>query len=161
NNDPQTLHFVAVSSTDRDQTAQPWLVWGATPGSFTTTGNPANLHFVLPGLFSTEPVTVRNLGTGPLRFKEGASSRLGAPNSPAVITKMLVPVEDGDTTRQLDSHGVKDIVFGVHNNGADTDVTVTHTMGTNDPNPAHEVDLTIDIRRTNFPPPPLGGPCHQ
>ena len=166
NNDPETLHFVAVSSTDPDQTHQPWMVWGATLGSFTTDTNPADLTFALPQLASTHPVAVRNLGTKALTFAEHAGVSIGPDDSPAVITAMH---------DQIDPHGVADIVFGVHANGADADVTVTHTMSSNDER--HTVNLTISVSRTNFPPPPPprcnvchcagyqpndpGGPCQQ
>jgi hypothetical protein len=170
NNDPQTLHFVAVSSTDPDQTLQPWMVWGATPGSFTTVTNPDDLNFALPQRTSTHSVTVRNLGTEALTFAEQAGVSIGPPtDSPAVIITM---------PSQIDPHGVAAIVFGVHTLGADAEVTVSHTMATNDQR--HTAILSIHVSRTNFPPPPPpppppcnidhcdgylpnspGGPCQQ
>ncbi|KJS52892.1 hypothetical protein VM98_28550 [Streptomyces rubellomurinus subsp. indigoferus] len=157
NNDPQTLHFVAISSTDPDQTLQPWMVWGATPGNFTAAGDPNELHVFLPGLFTTHAVTVRNLGTAPLVFDEKAGESIGGPDSPAVMAALPART-DPDHHPLIAPHGVDQIVFGVHHNGADADTTVTHTVQANDER--HQAQLTILVKRTNYPPPSPGAPCN-
>ena len=155
NNDPQTLHFVSISSTNAAETRQPWMIWGATRNSFTTSGNPDDLNFTLQALHSTHSVTVRNLGTRPLRFAETAGIPIGAPDSPAEIQRLP---SSNDNNPQIDIHGVDDIVFGIHQNGADSTVTITHTMRADDPR--HTANLTITVKRTNFPPPPPEAPCN-
>ena len=142
NNDSQTLYFVAVSSTDADQTFQPWMVWGATKGTIGTAENPDDFRFSLQSKSDTHAVAVRNLGTGPLVFFDSAGP-IGGHDSPAVIS--AIP-------HQIEPHGIQDVVFGVHPNGADADATVEHTMTTSDPR--HTAELTIFVSRTNFPPPP-------
>ncbi|MFB7510986.1 hypothetical protein, partial [Streptomyces broussonetiae] len=146
-----TLSFAAISSTDPDQTLQPWMVWGATPGNFAATGDPKELSIDLPGLFETHAVTVRNLGTAPLVFTEQAGMSIGGPDSPAVIATL--------TARgRIDPQGLDQIVFGVHHNGADADTTVTYPIHTNDGR--HQANLTIHVARTNYPPPQPGAPCN-
>ncbi|MDT7765570.1 MAG: hypothetical protein QOC63_4990 [Mycobacterium sp.] len=154
NNDAQTLHFVAISSTDITQTTQPWMVWGATPGNFSTSNNPDDASFILDGLAATHPVVVRNLGTGPLSFREQAGVSIGAPDSPAIIATLPQQGQPG----QIEPHGVDNVVFGVHQNGADSQVTVVHTMNTNDQ--LHSASVAITVKRTNFGPPPPGNPCN-
>ena len=127
------------------------MVWGATPGNISPVGDPGARTINLDGIRSKRSVTVRNLGTGPLTFFETAGVRLGGPNSPAVITDLLVPALHGDIPGQLAPHGVKNIVFGVHRNGADADATITHTLQTDDPIEAHAATLKISVQRTNYP----------
>ncbi|MFB7511280.1 hypothetical protein, partial [Streptomyces broussonetiae] len=151
------LSFVAISSTDPDQTLQPWMVWGATPGSFTSAGDPKELGISLPGLFETHAVTVRNLGTAPLVFAERAGQSIGGPDSPVVIATLPTRT-DRNGSPMIDTQGVGQVVFGVHHDGADADTAVTYTIHTNDSR--HQADLTLQVKRTNYPPPPPRAPCN-
>jgi hypothetical protein len=157
NNDGEVLHFVAVSSTDPNETKQPWMVWGATVGSLITDGDPSDLRINLSRLRSTQSVTVRNLGTAPLQFREQTAASIGGVDSPAVIE--VLP-NQGGKPGWIEPHGIADVVFGVQLDGADRDVTVTPTLRTNDQR--HTVNLTIAVARTNFPlpPGPFGPPCN-
>jgi hypothetical protein len=141
------IYFIHIA--DPDLTSRPWMVWGATPNSFSTVGDPDALTFALPGLFSSHTVTVRNLGTGTLQFGERAGISIGAPDSPVVISTM---------PEGIAPHGVADIVFGVHQGGAEQDVTIHYAMHPSDP--IHGAALSISVRRTEFPPPAPGVPCN-
>jgi hypothetical protein len=166
----RTLGFVAVSSVYRDDTVQPWLVWGATPNRFDAAGN-GDVSFTLDYETRTHTITVRNLGTGPLQFTDLLQSRIPATisDSPLVLTALPTTAGPGEPdTGVLDIHSVGTVVFGINAQGtyADYGAVGPFQLSTDDSTTpphhprGHTPELTVTVKRTNFPPPPPGAPCN-
>jgi hypothetical protein len=160
NNDQDTLGFVAVAvSSGLDTEAlQPWVIWGATPSSFTTVSDPRARNFRLKQQFDTHRVWVRNLGTAPLIFQETAGPipppDANHPDTPASPLFLVTLPQN----RLIDIHGIDQVVFGVNPDGALRTATVNYTIHTNDTYPPHTVAaVTVTVEQTIFPAPGL--PC--
>lgn len=169
NNETQpdrTLGFVAVSSVFRDDTLQPWLVWGAAPNSLNAAGD-GDVSFTLDYQTRTHPITVRNLGTAPLQFTDPLQPSPippTIPGSPLVLTALPAKAGPG----LLDVHGFDTVVFGINAQGTYTDygpvgpfqLTTADTATPPQQPRGHTPELTVDVGRTNFPPPPPGQACN-
>lgn len=90
NNDPESLRFLGFTSTQAENTFQPWLV----------VGDPNSQPFFLVGVHERLDVEVRNLGTKPLIFFEDIG--------PIAEDSRVTLAERPD---QIDLHGAGKLTF--------------------------------------------------
>jgi hypothetical protein len=133
NNDSESLRFLGFSSTEAENTLQPWLLIGG-PNDCRL---PNESFF---RMYNAQPFTieVRNLGTAPLTFFEDTGP-LGEDES----------VSLKERPARVEVHGLKKLMFKCE---LHTDTRIVHFMNCNDPIKENtRVELVISGQR--FPPP--------